>query len=350
MKKTKKYSKVIIVAFVLFFSVIVYRVYGETVSCYRGGLGVEQTLQNNFVAAEGGKAFPEGTDLELAAVLEQTTQPDVPYLANVLGITPSNLEQIGGTKAGAVRRSLIQFLRKEDPEADAFAYGRKLYAMTDSEVYQEAQNIFQSYPGVLNDLERLYPNTIDEATFLQNIKRLTSEPNFNIDLVNSMTGDKERVIGAGVEGIVFGLSQKTASELGIKTNGANVVIKFFKGREKGDGAAYAMEQLNKMGLAPPVFDAGANFYVVGKVEGPTVAQYLANNPAAKGEIIQKYSDLIGKLADNRILVQDLHLDNVIRTPEGKLQIIDAGHTQYGMSPSEIRQKLLDEEVLKNLFE
>lgn len=354
MKKTKKYAKIIILAFILFFSVIVYRVYGETASCLGTG---KQSVQNVFDAAEGGSALPAGTDVEkfnfADELNKESNQPNVPDLIDAIGITPSNLiplrEQLGGTESSAIRRTLIQYLKQEDPSADAYAYGQKLYSMTDDEVLQEAQKIFQSHPEVLNDLESLYPSTIDDATFSQNIKRLIESPTSDMDTVYAMTGDKNREVGAGVQGVVFDLTQKTASEVGIDTKGQDVVIKFFRGTGNGEAASYAMEQLNNLGLAPPVFDAGTNFYVVGKVEGPTVAQYLAENPAAKDTIIQQYSDLINELADHGILVQDLHLDNVIRTPEGKLQIIDAGYTQYGVNPDEVRDKLLDEEVLNNLF-
>jgi len=147
---------------------------------------------------------------------------------------------------------------------------------------------------------------------------------------------RERCLGEGTEGIVVEITPKMAKTYyGVVTND-NVVIKFFKRPEELTQKygflqvreqAVLMQDLSKAGITPRVYSYSDDAYVMEKVEGVTLEEYIkicTPQPACREKMIVQYSRTSAYLADKGVYIYDFHTENFMVTNDGRLLLIDVG--------------------------
>lgn len=98
--------------------------------------------------------------------------------------------------------------------------------------------------------------------------------------------------------------------------------------------ARAIAALNHPGIAH-LYDVGPNYLVMELVEGPTLAERIAQGPIPFDEAIdiaRQIADALEAAHEKGIVHRDLKPGNVKITPEGKVKVLDFGLAKLGGTP------------------
>lgn len=109
-----------------------------------------------------------------------------------------------------------------------------------------------------------------------------------------------------------------------KIKGESIALKVFfphkKGVAKEEAAIY--RKLQGISYYPHLFEEGLNYIAMDYIEGHTLFQCLQRGIVVTGEEIKEVDKALVEAKQGGLNPSDIHLKNIILTPERKIKIID----------------------------